>query len=47
MTVKGFNSPLGPGLASQIFGMDSGFEKMGFKLFLYLAAQTVILRKNS
>ena len=24
-TVKGFNSPLGPGLASQIFGMVSGF----------------------
>ena len=24
-TVKGFNSPLGPGLASQIFEMDSGF----------------------
>ena len=32
--VKGFNSPLGPGLASQIFGKDSGIGRMGFKPFL-------------
>ena len=43
-TVKDFNSPLGPGLASQIFGMDSGIERLGFKPFLCLTVQTVLLR---
>ena len=41
---KGFSSLLGPGLASQIFGMIFKIGRLGFKPILYLAVRTVFLR---